>query len=60
MPSVETLTRLQAIGDRVVRTDEAGDILLTSDGASYRVNEEISRQVIYLPLLVRPGPALQP
>jgi competence protein ComEC len=36
-PSAETLTRLQAVGAKVYRTDMAGTVMVTTDGNTYTV-----------------------
>jgi beta-lactamase superfamily II metal-dependent hydrolase len=37
-PTIQTLQRLEAIGARILRTDQEGDIVIISDGQNLSVN----------------------
>jgi len=49
-PAQETLDRLQAAGARVLRTDQDGTIVVTTDGQTYEVQANF---VVFLPLVVK-------
>jgi competence protein ComEC len=52
-PHEETLDRLQSVGARIWRTDQAGTIVVLSDGASYTVNGLLPLAYrMYLPIVV--------
>jgi len=53
-PGAVTLGRLLAIGSNIWRTDISGTILIVSDdGYTYHVIPSITRENIYLPLVIR-------
>jgi len=52
-PAQETLDRLQAAGARVLRTDQNGTIVVTTDGQTYEVEADF---VVFLPLVIRTVP----
>jgi beta-lactamase superfamily II metal-dependent hydrolase len=49
-PAPETLERLRAVGAHVLRTDQNGTIVVTTDGQTYEVHADY---VVLLPMVVR-------
>ncbi len=49
-PAPETLDRLEAAGARVLRTDQDGTIVVSTDGVTYEVNVDY---LIFLPIVKR-------
>jgi competence protein ComEC len=59
-PSEETLTRLLAAGATIWRTDQQGTIVVTSDGTNYTIAAETIPTLVFLPLVIRTAPPLEP
>lgn len=49
-PAQETLDRLQAAGAEVLRTDQNGTIVITTDGQTYEIK---AGYVVFLPLVIK-------
>lgn len=41
LPNQETIDKLNAVGAKVYRTDESGNILVTSDGSNIQVETNV-------------------
>ena len=41
LPNQETIDKLNAVGTKIYRTDESGNILVTSDGSNIQVETNV-------------------
>lgn len=56
-PAAETISRLEAVGARIWRTDQVGTVVVFSDGIVYSVTPS-NGYAIYLPLVLRSIPQI--